>query len=218
MDPESASDIRMLTPEAFQAETFFAVRPEDYGTQAEKLSFVQRAQGTFRWTGSWLSVITAVDPKDAFELSPDRRSQVEALLNCRRQAGREVIVKDPNFVNLDLAISICASRYAFAGQVQRRVAEALFGRPATLAPTGFFDPDNFTFGTPLRRSALEAAIMAVEGVDAVTGIQIRRHGVTEFKPFTAMAFTVADDELIRVENSALRPERGIVTLDVEGGA
>lgn len=216
VDPESAAEIKLLTPEAYKSETFFAVRPEDYGGQAEKLDFVQRAQGSFRWTGSWLSVITAVDPQEAFELSPQRRELVEALLHCRRQAGREVIVKDPKFVNLDLVVHICVSRDAFAGQVRVRVMEALFGKRG--AQPGFFAPDNFTFGTPLRRSALEAATVAVEGVAAVTGIEIRTHGVTEFHDFEALAFEIADDELIWVENSPLRPERGTLVLVTEGGA
>ena len=218
VDPESADEIKLLTPEAYKAETFFAVRPEDYGTQAEKLDFVQRAQGTFRWTGSWLSAVTAVDPEDAFELSPERRQLVEALLNCRRQAGRDVIVRDPKFVSLDLVIHLCVSRDAFPGQVRARVLEALFGRGGFRPRAGFFDPDNFTFGIPLRRSALEAAVVSVEGVEAVTSIQIRAHGATEFKAFEDLAFAVADDELVRVENSALRPERGSLTLELEGGA
>ena len=218
VDPESADEIKLLTPEAYKSETFFAVRPEDYGTQAEKLDFVQRAHGTFRWTGSWLSAVTAVDAQDAFELSPERRQLVEALLNCRRQAGRDVIVRDPKFVNLDLVIHLCVSRDAFPGQVRVRVLEALFGTGGFRPRAGFFDPDNFTFGTPLRRSALEAAVVSVEGVEAVTSIQIRAHGATEFKEFEALAIEVADDELVRVENSALRPERGSLTLELEGGA
>jgi hypothetical protein len=218
VDPESATEIKLLTPEAYKAETFFAVRPEDYGTQAEKLDFVQRAQGTFRWTGSWLSAVTAIDPVDAFELSPERRSLVEALLNCRRQAGRSVIVRDPKFVNVDLTIGVCVLRNAFPGQLRGRLLEALFGTRGLRPRPGFFDPDNFTFGTPLRRSALEAAIAAVEGVEAVTEIALRVHGATDFTDFTALTFDVADDEVIRVENSALRPERGTVEIVIEGGA
>ena len=218
VDPEGADEIKLLTPEAYKSETFFAVRPEDYGTQTEKLDFVQRAQGAFRWTGSWLSAVTAVDAEDAFELSPERRQLVEALLNCRRQAGRDVIVRDPKFVNLDLVIHLCVARDAFPGQVRARVLEALFGRGGFRPRAGFFDPDNFTFGTPLRRSALEAAVVSVDGVEAVRRIQIRAHGATEFKEFETLAFEVADDELVRVENSALRPERGSLTLEPEGGA
>jgi hypothetical protein len=218
VDPESAAEIKLLTPEAYKAETFFAVRPEDYGTQAEKLDFVQRAQGRFRWTGSWLSAVTAIDPGDAFELSPERRSLVEALLNCRRQAGRQVIVRDPKFVSVDLTIGVCVSNTAFPGQVRGRLLDALFGTRGLRPQPGFFSPDNFTFGTPLRRSALEAAIVGVDGIEAVTDISIRVHGATEFRDFTALTFEVADDEVILVENSPLRPERGTVEIVMEGGA
>src|SRR6185369_9261259 len=134
----------------------------------------------------------------------------------RRQAGRDVIVRDPKFVNLDLVVKLCVARDAFPGQVHVRVLEALFGHRGLRPRPGFFDPDNFTFGTPLRRSALEAAVVSIEGAEAVTGVQIRVHGATEFKEFEALAFEVADDEVIRVENSASRPERGSLTLELEG--
>ena len=218
VDPETAAQIKLLTPEAYQAETLFAVRPEDYGTQAEKLDFVQRAQGSFRWTGSWLSATAAVDPADAFALSAERRATVEELLNCRRQAGRDVIVADPKYANLDLRITICVERTAFPAQVKVRVIEALFGKPVAASIGGFFDPDNFTFGTPLRRAALEAEIVSVNGVEAVMGMEIRVHGVTDFAAFDSLAFEVADDQLIRLENSRLHPERGSLNLAMTGGA
>ena len=43
------------------------------------------------------------------------------------------------------------------------------------------------------------------------------HGATEFNDFSALTFDVADDEVIRVENSALRPERGTVETRHGGG-
>ncbi|MBI1356587.1 MAG: hypothetical protein GC160_19775 [Acidobacteria bacterium] len=218
VDPETPTQIKLLTPEAYQAKTLFAVRPEDYGAQAETLDFVQRAQGSFRWTGSWLSATTAVDPAGSFQLSESQRDQVENLLCCRRQAGREVIVADPKYVNLDLRVNVCTERSAFAGQVKTRVLNALFGPTGRPGVQPFFDPDRFTFGTPLRRAALEAAILAVDGVEAVTGMEIRVHGVTDFVDFDSLTFEVADDELIRLENTRLAPERGSLRLSMEGGA
>ncbi len=218
VDPETSTEIKLLTPEAYQAETLFAVRPEDYGAQVETLDFVQRAQGSFRWTGSWLSATTAADPIGAFSLSEERLEKVENLLNCRRQAGRDVIVADPKYANVDLRVNVCAKRSAYAGQVKSRVLNALFSPTGMPGVRPFFDADNFTFGTPLRRGALEAAIMAVGGVEAVTGMESRIHGVTDFRPFDSLTFEVADDELIRLENSLLVPERGSLRLTVEGGA
>lgn len=218
VDPESAAQIKLLTPHAYTAERFFAVRPEDYGEQAQKLEFVQRAQGHFRWTGTWLSAITTADPIGSFTLSADHRRRLEALLDCRRQAGRDVIVADPQFFDLDLRIVLCVARAAYPAHVQRAALEALFGRGGVRPRVGFFDPDHFTFGTPLRRSALEATLQRVPGVDAVVSIEFRRVGVTDFAGFTDFTIEVADDEVIRVRNDPARPEQGTVDLRFEGGA
>jgi len=217
MDPESASDIKSLAPDAYRAETFFAVRPEDYGTQAAKLASVQQAQGAFRWTGSWLSATVAVDPADTSQLNDATRQEVQTLLDARRQAGRQVIVVPPRYINLDLQVTVCLTRDAFAGQVQPHILGALFGAPDRTG-RAFFDPDNFTFGTPLRRLELEATIAAVPGVESVIDMKLRIHGVTDFEPFANFVFETADDELIRLENTAQFPERGSLQLSVVGGA
>jgi hypothetical protein len=216
-DPETPSQIKLSAPDAYKSETFFAVRPEDYGTQAATLASVQQAQGSFRWTGSWLSATTAVDPTGTSLLSDDVRAEVQTLLDARRQAGREVIVVPPRYVNLDLKITVCLKRTAFAGQVERSILAALFGDPATATP-GFFAADNFNFGSALSRPALEAAIGAVPGVESVIDVQLRIHGVTDYAPFSDFAFDVADDELIRLENSPQHPERGSLQLTTVGGA
>jgi predicted phage baseplate assembly protein len=217
VDPESASDIKLLTPEAYQAETLFAVRPEDYGEQAEKLEFVQRAQGNLRWTGSWHSVIASVDPFGRFTLADEERTELENHFDCVRQAGREVIVANPKFVSLDLVIRICVEPFAFPGQVKERILEILFGRRGVRPVKGFFDPDNFTFGTPLRRSALEAVLHDVAGVRSVLGMDIRPVGEAPIEAFTFLSFSVDPDQIIRLENDPLFPERGSLTLVTEGG-
>jgi hypothetical protein len=217
LDPETATEIKLLAPDAWRVGTFFAVRPEDYGTQAATHPGVQQAQGAFRWTGSYLSATTVVDPAGTGMLDEELRAEVQALLDARRQAGREVIVLPPRYVNLDLRATICLDRRAFRGRVEPRVLDALFG-DARRGSTGFFGPDNFTFGTPLRRPALEAVIASTPGVEAVIGMEIRVHGMTDFAPFEAFAFEVADDELIRLENSRRAPERGSFRLTMVGGA
>ncbi len=61
-----------------------------------------------------------------------------------------------------------------------RVLAALTG-----SPPAFFAPDNFTFGTPLDRSPLEAAIQQVAGVRAVEDITFRRRGVLDWAELPA---------------------------------
>ena len=74
-------------------------------------------------------------------------------------------------------VSVCVKPDAYPGDVAELVTDAL------KAP-GFFDPSNFTFGQPLSRSALEAAIQCVVGVRAVEELTIRRRRRPGWHPFT----------------------------------
>ncbi|HEX5732123.1 MAG TPA: hypothetical protein VF131_04730 [Blastocatellia bacterium] len=218
VDSESAEAIKQLAPEAFRAITFRAVRPEDYAEIAERLPFVQRAGARFRWTGSWLSTFVTADPLGSFQLSPEQRTELTNLMDCVRQAGREVFVRNPRFVNIDLEIRICVEPFAYAGQVKGRVIETLLGRKGVRATKGFFHQDNFTFGTPLRRAALEAVIQDVPGVRGVEQMRIRARGITDWRAFDELTFPVRHDQIIRLANDPRFPERGslrIVTREEE---
>ena len=218
MDPETFSEIRQLAPEAFRAIAFRAVRPEDYAGAAELLAWVQRAGATFRWTGSWLSAFVTPDPKGAVSVSEFQRSELVNQLDRYRQAGREAYALEPRYVNLDLEITVCVKPDAYCGEVKERVLEALLGKSGIRVRSGFFSPDNFTFGTSLDRSSLEAVIQNVSGVRAVKGMRIHRRGWYTWEKFTELSEPVAKNEIIRIENDPLYPERGSLRLIMEGGA
>jgi hypothetical protein len=214
VNPEDAAVVKQLAPDAFRAITFRAVRPEDYAEIAERLAWVQRAGARFRWTGSWLSAFVTADPAGAFELSPERRMELTNLMDGVRQAGREVFVRNPRYVNLDLQIRICIQPFAYPGQVKARVLEALVGRKGVRPIPGFFHPDNFTFGTPLQRSKLEAVIQAVSGVLSVEKMRIRVRGIRDWQDFDTLTFMVGSDQIIRLQNDPRFPERGSVRIYV----
>jgi hypothetical protein len=218
IDPESASDIKLLTPEAFKADVFFAVTPDDYSVQAQRLPFVNRAHATLRWTGSWTTVFAAAEPFGSFTLTDLQKAQLEGWLNCVRQAGRDVIVKDPKFATIDLRITICIQQFAYAGQVVQLVTDALLGHGGARPQKGFFDPTNFTFGVPLRRSALESTIQEVPGVQAVLDLSIRKRGQTEFQEFDQLSLSVSPDEVVELLNDPTQPDRGTLQIATVGGS
>ena len=84
----------------------------------------------------------------------------------------------PDYVSIDLIVTVCASSSAFQGDVEAAVISALGTSVLPNGSTGFFYFDNFTFGTPLERSALEAAIQSAYGVAGVLSIQYRERGFT----------------------------------------
>lgn len=215
IDPEPADQVRQVAPDAFRAITYRAVRPRDYAEAAERLDWVQRAGAAFRWTGSWMTAFVTPDPVGAATLSERRRQDLADHIDRFRQAGRETYVSRPRYADIDLKINVCVAPDAYRGEVKERVLEVLLGRPGR---RGFFSPDNFTFGTPLYRSRLEAAIQGVSGVRAVERMRIRRRGVFDWRPLTGPHVPVGDDEVIRLENDPDHPDRGTLTLNMEGGA
>lgn len=216
--PEAADAARHVAPDAFRAETFRAVRAEDYAKAVEKLDWVQRAGAQFRWTGSWLTLFATPDPEDSFRLTPAQRLDLERQLDRYRLAGRETHGLNPRYANLDLEIKVCVAPTSYVGDVKEAVLEALFGRRGVREKEGFFSPDNWTFGKPLERAQLEAVIQAVPGVRAVEYIWIRRRGWFAKRLFGELVYRVSAGEIIRVENNPDLPERGAVRLVMEGGA
>ena len=212
VDPESPEEIRQLAPEAFRALTYRAVRPEDYAEAAERLDWVQRAGCSFRWTGSWQTAFVTPDPRSSVQVSADERTDLERQLDRFRQVGRETHALDPRYADIDLRIGFCVATTAYPAEVKVRVQAALSG-----SSSAFFSPDNFTFGTPLDRSALEAAIQQVAGVRAVEHITFRRRGTSDWVELPA-TYQPGQNEVVRVENDPLHPDRGSIELTPEGGA
>jgi hypothetical protein len=207
-DPDDLDTVKQMAPEAFKANPRRAVRDEDYRAIAERLAWVQRAGATARWTGSWLTEFVTADPRGGTELTEPLRASLEREMNCVRQAGRPVVVRDPVFLPIDLRIVICVRPEAFEGQVLERLTEMLTGPRRPGRAPAFFDPDNFTFGTPLNRSSLEAAVQADPGVLGVEEIQLRVRGLFDWRVFNDFVFRPGDDRIIRIDNDPNRPERG----------
>ena len=217
LDPQSPEEIRQLAPEAYQAVTYRAVRPEDYAAAAELLPWVQKAGCAFRWTGSWISAFVTADPAGQIGLDATEVQDLDYQEERYRQAGREVIITQPIYANLDMEIEVCAAADAYAGEVQARVMTALFGGGGYPPVVGYFSPDRFTFGTVLERSTLEAAIQEVPGVLAVEWIRFRRRGWFDWKFFREYSYDPGQNSIICLANDPLHPEEGILTLNVHGG-
>jgi hypothetical protein len=218
VEPETHDEAKRDAPEAFRAVTYRAVRPEDYDEIAERLDWVQRAGTTFRWTGSWQTAFTTADPRHEDDLPVDQRVALTEYLDRFRMAGREVHVLAPRYADLQVTIKVCVAPGSYPSDVVQAIQLALIGRGGVRPISGFFDPDNFTFGTALDRSDLEAAVQRVHGVRAVKQVWIARPGFFEKRPFYEARYKPAVDEVIRVDNDPLHPDRGSISIQTEGGA
>jgi hypothetical protein len=216
-DEEPDLSVRRRAPQAFRAGRLFDVRPEDYQSTAETLPWVLRSGTVFRWTGSWLTVFTTADPRGTEKITVAEQTDLINLLNRYRLAGYESYAPAPRFVSIDLIVTVCAQPSAFRGDVEAAVLSALSASKAPDGTTGFFFLDRFTFGTPLERSALEAAIQAAYGVAGIVSILYRERGVTPSLIDLPDTLQIGRNEILRVDNDPSRPERGTLTVIVKGG-
>jgi predicted phage baseplate assembly protein len=149
-DEEPNDQVREMAPQRFRATQYRAVRAEDYDRAAMTLPWVQRAGTRFRYTGSWLSVFTAVDPEGSELLPADRLFDLTNLLDRYRLAGYEAFGRAPRYASLDLDVTVCARPDAFRGDGNKACCYAR--RPAHAVQARIFHPDGFTFGLPHRSS------------------------------------------------------------------
>ncbi len=218
VEPETLAQAKRDAPEEFRAVTHRAVRPEDFDEAARRLPWVQQAGTRFRWTGSWSTAFTAADPRALPELPIDQRRGLGRHLDRVRMTGREVHVLAPRYADLELDLIVCVEAHAYPAEVVAGIVRALLGRRGLRPIAGFFDPDRFTFGTPLDRSELEAWIQRVPGVRAVKRIELARRGWFDKRIFAEPYYTPGADEVIRVSGDPRHPDRGTVTIWPEGGA
>lgn len=208
-DEETAETTRIDAPEAFRALPLRAVRPEDFREIAERLLWVQRANAVTCWTGSWSTEFVTADPLGGFGLTAAERAELEHVIDCVRQTTRDARPIDPEYLDIDLAVKVCIADDAYPGEVLPRIERAL-------APPGFFDPDNFTFGQALNRSAIEARVHAVPGVKAVEAIHLRVRRRRDWQPFTDPELAVAPGQIVRLQNDPLFPGRGSLRVRAHG--
>ena len=211
VDPESSERVKQLAPAAFRAVQHRAVTADDYARIAERHPDVSRAVASFRWTGSWHTVYVAIDPKAQADLSEDLERRVGNWIYAHTQAGYDLEIEPPTFVPLEIEITICVAPEHFRADVEQAVAETLNAR------TGFFRPDNFTFGQPLYLSVLYAALERIEGVDSSVVTVFKRYAKVAADELETGVLGVERTEVVRLDNDPNFPERGLLRLKMVGG-
>lgn len=216
-DAESAETIRRNAPEAFRARQLRAVTLADFVRRAEEVEGVSRAVARYAWTGSWRTVRVTIDPVGTTVLDETLRAAVAAHLEAVRLIGEDIELRAPRFVALDIRVVVCARPDVWREDL-RFVLEHEFsdgftsdGRP------GFFQPDQWSFGQALHRSAIEGRLHAVAGVEHVVSILMKRFDDPRPARPNAEQIGVAFDEVIQLANDPDHLERGLIRFELRGG-
>ncbi|MGH3250351.1 MAG: hypothetical protein ACRDOI_29680, partial [Trebonia sp.] len=180
-------------------------------------AWARQAIAAARWTGSWLSTATVVDPVTAEPAAPQLASLADLAesLNARRLAGTDISVGLARYRRLDLRITCVARLGHRPGDVAAAVLAGLAPQAGAGGVTGFFGHDRWTFGQPLETSALIAAIQSCPGVAGVIRADYRwAHGPGEWRPLRA-TLGIAPGEILRIDNDQDQPGHGLLFVTAE---
>jgi hypothetical protein len=213
--PEPATEIIRRVPEAYRARQLRAVTLQDYVNRSEELPGVARAAARYSWTGSWRTVQLAIDPVGTTVLSEKLRAEVEQYLNAVRLIGEDLEIRPPQFVPLEIHVALCAKPDYWPEDL-KSILEQEFSDGWTLdGRMGFFHPDLWTFGQQLKASQIVGRVLAVEGVEHVIKVTMKRFN--DPGHIGSQITNVKGNEILQVMNDPDHQELGSIDFVVKGG-
>jgi len=227
VDPESIAEVQHWAPQAFRVEQLRAVTEQDYATVAKKLPQVQSAVAGFRWTGSWYTVFVGIQPSSTADLirkpngfmllSDSLTEAVFQFLTSYRQTGYDLEIRPPQFLPLEINITVCTASGYFRGDVEQAVVDRLSSRILADGSRGFFHPGNWVFGKSLYLSQIYAAVQAVEGVDSLEITLCHEFGRPDNGELARGVMPAGPWQIVQLDNDPNFMEHGVLRLSMLGG-
>jgi hypothetical protein len=217
LEAESTEDVRQKAPSAFRLQER-AVTPIDYAEIAQRCTKdIQRAAATFRWTGSWRTVFLTVDRFGGRTVDDSFETKLRNCLEAYRMAGHDLEVDGPQYVSLEIVMTVCVKPNYFSSNVKASVLDLFSNRVRADGSIGVFHPDNFTFGQPVYLSSLIATAQTVPGVDSVEVTTFQRQGTNSQEPLNLGRLNLGRLEIARLDNDPNFREHGVFTPEMRGG-
>jgi hypothetical protein len=216
-DPETAEQIRRRAPQAFMTQERAIIMP-DYERVTERNTQVEKAVATLRWTGSWYTVFITAEPKGAGNLAPVLRKELKREVNRYRLAGQDIELEPPQYVSLEIALTVCVDPAYFQSDVEKTLNDVLGSRILSDGTRGLFYPDTFTFGQTVYLSPIYAAARKVAGVRSVVATVFQPQAAPPTSIFLGKGeIPLGPFQIARLDNDPSLPDHGQLTLVMEGG-
>jgi hypothetical protein len=229
-EPEPVAQIQRRVPEAYRQRQLRAVTLEDYAARAEELPEVSHARARYAWTGSWRTVRVAIDPAGTTTLTRQVARKIEDYLDAVRLIGEDLEIRPAVYVPLDIELRVCAASDYWPEDLRAELEQEFSDGYTPDGRRGFFHPDLWTFGQPLYASQIIGRALAVQGVDRVLLLSMRRWNPGAGGGLTTIVINpddlpkavinkleVGPFEIVQVANDPSRLETGRMTFDILGG-
>jgi baseplate J-like protein len=216
VDPETNAQIQRRAPQAYMTQER-AVSRADYEAVTERSPHVKQAVAQLRWTGSWYTVFIAAEPESAGNLTPAVQRSLTRLVNRYRLAGQDVQLESPQYVPLEIQLTVCVDPEYFQADVKQALMGELGSQLQPNGQPGYFDPDSFAFGETVYLSRIYAAARKVAGVTSVTASTFQPQGVATKAYLRRGEIPLGALQIARMDNDPSFPNYGRLTLVMQGG-
>lgn len=216
-EAESLAEVKRFAPGAVRRDRERAITADDYARLSERNQKVQRAAAELLWTGSWYEARVAVDPRGTETFDAGLQAAVLKSLDVYRRIGQDVAIAQADYVPLEVELTVCVSPHYQRAHVEAALRDVLSNRVLPNGQTGFFHPDNLTFGEGVYLSRLIAAAAAVAGVENVTVSKFNRRFEAASGELESGLLPLGAMEVAQLDNDPDFPEHGLLTLVMKGG-
>ena len=220
---ETTAEAKLLAPTAFRSRRERAIVADDYAelTIRDFEREVQQAGATLRWTGSWYEALVSVDERGVSDAEPELLTDIAVDLDRYRRIGHDLVVVGAEEVALEISLVVCVRQQYVRAHVEAVLIDGFSARTLPDGSLGFFHPDRLTPGTSVTVSGIVAVAQAVEGVESVEVVTLRRM----FDPVVATAprvpvdgvLTFAPWEVARCDSDRAQPDFGAIGFVLRGG-
>jgi len=217
--PEQVAEARLRAPHVLRTRIERAVTAADYAAivMRDFASRVQRAAAALCWNGIVPQVVVAVDALGRAEADHALLCEIEHHLWRYRRMGHDVQVAAAQAVPLDLGLFVCVRDGYLRGHVKAALLDTFGNRLLPGGNLGFFHPDKLSFGQGIHLSQVVAAAQAVAGVESVRVTRLERLYQGPNGEIEAGVLPLGPLEIARLDNDPGFPERGKLSLQLEGG-
>lgn len=220
-DSDGVETIRAQAPLA-NRRALSAVAPRDYARRLEALDTVNTARASVVDRGLTQTIRVTVLMTDEDTLTRPDMGQAREAERLRRWAaarreldairlmGFDVELVPPDFVSLDIDLTIDVAPWASAYQVRSAVEAALRD------DGGLFDPDTHGLGRDVTPHAIHQTVLGVSGVDAARLLRLRRLAPDAQDFSKAAQMPIGDTEVAVLKRPYGAPD-GVLTITTCGG-
>jgi predicted phage baseplate assembly protein len=217
VDPETSAQIQRRAPQAFLIQER-AITMSDYVTVTEQNAQVESAAATLRWTGSWYTVFVAAEPTNGGLLSKTLRKSLTQYVNQYRLAGQDLKLEGPDYISLQIALTVCVDPSYFKSDVQQALMQVLGSGTQTNGQPGYFAAGTFQLGQNVYLSPIYAAARTVAGVTTVTATIFQPQAVPSTNAFIQSGeIPIGPFQVARLANDPSLPANGQLTFNMQGG-